>query len=436
MVKNSVPKEYYIIDFDSTFTQVEALDELVRISLEGSPHKDEVAAEISRLTNCAMNGTLSFKESLEKRIALLGANKEHLAHLVKVLKQKVSTSFARNKAFLRSHNENMIIVSGGFREFILPVVKDYGLLEKNVYANTFTFDDAGNITGFDPGNPLSEEGGKVKLLKQLNLQGLLYGLGDGYSDYQLKESGLISRFFAFTENISREKVTRHADYIAPSFDEFLYIKNLPRAISYPKNRILCLCVGELSAESSDLFKEDGLSVRLKPGLELKYRKDIGMLLLGSEIEVTEEELKTCEKLKVIGCLGDPSKQVPLATANRMGIVVFGDPKEHAGGSVYIPRRMINFINTGSTWRSTNFPQIRMEQNKGTHRFIHIHANKPGVIASINLVLSTHQMNIEGQFLKTNEALGYVITDVNKIYDDEVIADLKGIRHTLKFRVLY
>ena len=91
-------QNYYIIDFDSTFTQVEALDELARISLANHPAKELVYEEIDRLTNLSMNGQLSFRESLAGRVKLLEANREHLAKLIWVLKKKVSRSFSRNKA--------------------------------------------------------------------------------------------------------------------------------------------------------------------------------------------------------------------------------------------------------------------------------------------------------------------------------------------------
>ncbi|MGO1597719.1 MAG: HAD-IB family phosphatase, partial [Sphingobacterium sp.] len=63
-------KNYYIIDFDSTFTQVEALDELARISLEKHPDREKIYTEIERLTNLAMEGKISFRESLSGRVRL------------------------------------------------------------------------------------------------------------------------------------------------------------------------------------------------------------------------------------------------------------------------------------------------------------------------------------------------------------------------------
>ena len=55
-----------------------------------------------------------------------------------------------------------------------------------------------------------------------------------------KKQVLQTQFFAYTENVSRDKTTENADHIAPNLDEFLYVNDLPRNISYPKNRIKIL----------------------------------------------------------------------------------------------------------------------------------------------------------------------------------------------------
>lgn len=214
-------RTYYIIDFDSTFTKVEGLDELARIALEGHAGQQEVVAQISALTDSAMNGELAFSEGLRQRIALLPAHKKHIVQLVEFLNTQVSDSFLRNRAFLQQESQNILIVSSGFKEFIVPVVTQFGILEKNVYANEFRFDDAGNIIGIDEQNVLASDGGKKKLLRQLQLQGEICAIGDGYTDYELREAGLAHRFYAFVENVKRLKVINAAEYVVASLDEVI-----------------------------------------------------------------------------------------------------------------------------------------------------------------------------------------------------------------------
>lgn len=429
-------QNYYIIDFDSTFTQVEALDELARISLNKHPDKEAIFKKIEDYTNLAMEGKLSFSESLAQRVKLLEANEDHLKQLITRLKKKVSSSFSRNAAFFKKHADEVLIVSGGFKEFITPVVSQYHIKKENIYANTFVTTGDGKIIDYDHSNPLSEEGGKVKLMQQMGLKGDLYGIGDGYSDFQLRESGLIKKFFAFTENIARESIVSKADHITPSFDEFLYVNNLPRAISYPKNRILCLVIGEVDVESIALLKKDGFSIRHKTSFEEKYVGDVGMLILANGEKIEDEKLRRAVKLKTIGYLGNAKNKLSLPICTEMGIVVFDDQKNNPRNIVFIPKRVIDFMNKGATYLSTNFPNLQLPAIDKSHRLIHIHKNVPGIMAQINTIFAKHNINIVGQFLMTNATVGYAITDINAEYDKQLFKSLKKIDNTIKFRVLY
>jgi D-3-phosphoglycerate dehydrogenase len=118
---------------------------------------------------------------------------------------------------------------------------------------------------------------------------------------------------------------------------------------------------------------------------------------------------------------------------------------HIGGSTeeaqlnianFVPNRIIEYINTGNTFQSVNFPNIQLPALTEAHRLIHLHENVPGILAQINNVLAKNQINILGQYLKTNEQVGYVITDINKEYNKDVINELKSISNTIKFRILY
>ncbi|RFM31040.1 HAD-IB family phosphatase [Chitinophaga silvisoli] len=421
-------KNYYIIDFDSTFTQVEALDELARISLQDHPDREAIYRKIEELTNLAMEGKLSFRESLSGRVKLLEANKEHLGLLIKHLKKQVSVSFSRNKKFFKHHADDVLIVSGGFKEFITPVVLPYHIRKENIYANTFVFDADGKIIGFDEANPLSDEGGKVKLLKDMQLSGDIYGIGDGHSDFQLKEFGMIKKFFAFTENIKRKAVAEKADHVTPSFDEFLYVNNLPSALSYPKNRITCVVIGEVEHEAVHFLKKDGFAI--ETGQEAIA--DAGILLVAGGTKVDLALLEQAPKLKVIGYMGNGSEQIDYDACTTRGIVVFDNLKK----SLSVAKRVAKFINNGDTFKSSNFPHLQLPEVENAHRLIGIHHNAPGMIAKVNQVFAERGINIISQFLMTNSKIGYVITDVTAEYDKQVLKGLKEIEGTIKFRYLY
>ncbi len=625
---------YYIIDFDSTFISVEALDELFRIAHKDSPDKEKRIEAFADITNKAMSGKVTFSESLEQRIKMLNADKNDIEKIVRHLTKKISKSVIRNKSFFRKFSDKIIIVSGGFKEIIEPIVAKFGIPASNVYANTFLYDKSGNITGFDRKNILAKNNGKIEQIKTLKLKGNLNVIGDGYTDYELKKAGIAHKFFAFTENIERKIVSENADHIAPSIDEILYVSKLPMSISYPKNRIKVLLLENIHKDAAEIFKNEGYAVEMmdkSPAQEdlIKLIRDVSVLGIRSKTNVTGEVLSHAKRLISIGAFCIGTNQIDLDGCLRKGIPVFNAPfsntrsvvelalgeiillmrnivdksrhlhngvwdksatgsyeirgkrigiigygkigsqlsvlaedlgmevyfydvvdrlslgnakkcqtlpellkkadivtlhidgrkentnfmnekafsymkngviflnlsrghvvdiealarniksgkvrgasidvfphepaaKEkdflsplqnlpnviltpHIGGSTeeaqkdignFVPNKIIDFINSGNTFHSVNFPELQLPKLQNAHRLIHIHENVPGILAQINNVLAGHNINITGQYLKTNELIGYVITDISKKYNPQVIHDLKMVPNTIKFRVLY
>lgn len=117
---------------------------------------------------------------------------------------------------------------------------------------------------------------------------------------------------------------------------------------------------------------------------------------------------------------------------------------HIGGSTeeaqesiarFVPDKILGYLEQGSTALSVNFPNLQLPELGGAHRVVHVHANVPGVLASINRVLAERGINIEGQYLKTSERVGYVITDVARDWDPGMLAELQAIPGTIRVRVL-
>jgi len=118
---------------------------------------------------------------------------------------------------------------------------------------------------------------------------------------------------------------------------------------------------------------------------------------------------------------------------------------HIGGStveaqhnigVEVAEKLILFSDTGATVGSVNFPQVTLPRQDGRHRLLHIHRNQPGVLAAINQVFSENGINIEGQYLRTNEQIGYVIFDVESGESQLAREKLKQIDGTIRTRVLW
>ena len=323
-------KKNFVFDFDSTLTRVEALDVLAEITLVNNHKKEVIINEIIEITNLGIDGKISFTASLEKRIQLLNAKKSDLAILIQQLKEKVSPSIERNKEFFEKFSENIYVISCGFKEFIDDIVKDYNIPSERVYANTFVFDENDIIVGFDNANVLSTHHGKIQCLKELNLDGEVQVIGDGYSDYVTKEAGVADKFFAYTENIEREKTIENADHIAPNLDEFLFVNKLPRKISYPKNRIKILLLENVHPDAFDKLSSDGFTVELvKTSLPedelIKKLQGVHVLGIRSKTQVTKKVLQAANKLMVVGAFCIGTKQIDLEACKENGIVVFNAP---------------------------------------------------------------------------------------------------------------
>lgn len=320
----------YVFDFDSTLTRVEALDVLADMTLKGSSNRDDITREIQEITNLGIDGDISFTESLERRIRLLHAHRDHLGPLVDELRQKISKSIEANKEFFQKFSEDIYVISCGFKEFIDPIVAEYNIPSERVFANTFEFDESGNIIGFDEKNVLATHNGKIECLKNLNLEGEVQVIGDGYSDYVMREAGIADKFFAYTENIHREKAARNADHVAPNLDEFLFVNDLPRRLSYPKNRIKILLLENVHPAAFDNLSDDGFSVELvKHSMSedelIKKIKGVHVLGIRSKTQVTSKVLDAANKLLVVGAFCIGTTQIDLDYCRKKGVVVFNAP---------------------------------------------------------------------------------------------------------------
>ncbi len=118
---------------------------------------------------------------------------------------------------------------------------------------------------------------------------------------------------------------------------------------------------------------------------------------------------------------------------------------HIGGSTQeaqqnigddVSGKLFNYLEKGISFGSHTIPALSLPPQEGTHRILHIHRNVPGVLSEINTQLSKHKINILGQYLKTNDAIGYVVLDVDKSLSNNALALLRNVKETIKVRMLY
>jgi D-3-phosphoglycerate dehydrogenase len=111
-----------------------------------------------------------------------------------------------------------------------------------------------------------------------------------------------------------------------------------------------------------------------------------------------------------------------------------EAQENIGEDVSI--KLLNYLERGISFGSHTVPALALPPQESSHRILHIHNNVPGVLSAINTQLSNNNINILGQYLKTNDQIGYVVLDVDKKLSDKAIALLKQIPATIKVRLLY
>ncbi|MDN5781646.1 MAG: ACT domain-containing protein, partial [Luteimonas sp.] len=120
---------------------------------------------------------------------------------------------------------------------------------------------------------------------------------------------------------------------------------------------------------------------------------------------------------------------------------------HIGGStleaqdnigIEVASKLVRYSDNGSTLSAVNFPEVTLPEHPHSRRLLHIHRNVPGVLSQVNDVFGRHGINIDGQYLRTDAKVGYVVIDVDA--DERQAADLRNalaeIPGTLRTRVLY
>lgn len=320
----------FLFDFDSTLVRIETLEALAEIALDGRPDAAARRAEIARLTEAAMEGRLDFGEALVRRLELLQASRAHVEALAAGVAAETCASVRRNERFFRAHSGRIWIVSSGFREIIAPVAEPLGLDPEQVLCNDLAYDSDGRIIGVDLANPLSREGGKVEAVRALGLEGPVVMVGDGWSDWQVREAGLADRFHAFAEVVARAPVIARADHVAASLDEVLHAEGVAGRWSFPRSRMRVLLLENIHPLAVQRFRDEGYQVETEAGAlsgpELARRlKGVHVLGLRSKTTLDAEALAGADRLLAVGAFCIGVNQVDLAAAADRGVAVFNAP---------------------------------------------------------------------------------------------------------------
>ncbi len=118
---------------------------------------------------------------------------------------------------------------------------------------------------------------------------------------------------------------------------------------------------------------------------------------------------------------------------------------HIGGSTVeaqanigmeVAEKLARYSDNGTTTSSVNLPEVALPEHDGSHRLLHIHRNVPGIMSAINNIFSDNGINVSAQYLQTNNAVGYVVIDIDADYSDVALTKLSSIEGTIRCRVLF
>lgn len=207
-----------------------------------------------------------------------------------------------------------------------------------------------------------------------------------------------------------------------------------------KADIVTLHVPE-TAQTKNLINKSNLKSFKKGAILINYAR-------GEVIDLPALR-KAIEEEQIAGAAIDVFPVEPEKNGDRFETPLQGLPNviltPHIGGSTEeaqenigedVSNKLLNYLEKGITFGSHTVPALSLPPQAGAHRILHIHQNVPGVLSAINGELSRNQINIVGQYLKTNESIGYVVVDVDKQLSRKAEGLLREVPNTIKVRLLY
>jgi D-3-phosphoglycerate dehydrogenase len=159
--------------------------------------------------------------------------------------------------------------------------------------------------------------------------------------------------------------------------------------------------------------------------------------------------KALEEKQLSGAAVDVYPWEPEKNGDKFSTPLQGLPNviltPHIGGSTEeaqenigedVSNKLYQYLEHGTSIGSHTVPPLSLPLQEGVHRILHIHRNVPGVLSAINTTLSNNKINILGQYLKTNDEIGYVVLDIDKKLSNTAMQLLKEVKDTIKVRLLF
>ncbi|HXG72709.1 MAG TPA: HAD-IB family phosphatase [Gemmatimonadaceae bacterium] len=200
-----------VLDVDSTLCGIEGIDWLASL------RDDSVARAISELTEGAMRGEVTLESIYSERLALVRPTESEISVLGDEYIESIAPGAESAISEMKAAGVNVLLVSGGIREAILPLAVRLKIPESNVHAVSVFFDAAGEYWGFDEMAPAAHQNGKRQIVDLLALERPIIAVGDGMTDAEIRPA--VDSFVAFTGFVSRDSVVAAAERSVATFHE-------------------------------------------------------------------------------------------------------------------------------------------------------------------------------------------------------------------------
>lgn len=201
-------------DVDSTVINEESIDALAAFMGAGEA--------VTALTNNAMSGDMNFEDSLEARLALIRPSERNIVDFLEKNPFVLSPNVEELVSTLHERGVKVFLISGGFRNMILPVAEQLNIPAHRVFANSIQFDEDGEYAGFDTDEPTSRDGGKAVVIRQIKADhgyNPVVMVGDGATDLQSRLHS--DAFIGYGGVVTRDVVAAEADWFVTDFQEIL-----------------------------------------------------------------------------------------------------------------------------------------------------------------------------------------------------------------------
>lgn len=199
-----------IFDFDSTVLRGEMLEILAELKLKNHPLKNILLERIKDITDQGMEGKISFYESLNRRLQLLNLDEATLSLVMPTMIELINREYL--DLLPNITNKKTYIISGGYSNIIHNMSEQLQITKDKIFAIKLHF-RRGEFSHLEPEEPLIQSDGKAMVAKNIANKGKTLMIGDGMTDYRVKELGAANYFAAYTGVALRKSVCEKADFV-------------------------------------------------------------------------------------------------------------------------------------------------------------------------------------------------------------------------------